>query len=519
MTFQFGTFTLDLARGRFQIDDRPIELRPKTFALLRYLVENADRLLTKDELMKAIWPNVFVTDDSLKRCISELRHALGDEAQQIIKSLPRRGYLFAAPVLRLDTRSAAAAQSTAPDRPSIAVLPFANMSGEPDQEYFSDGISEDLTTMLSKFGQLLVIARNSAFQYKNRYVDVKQIGRELGVRYLLEGSVRRDANRVRITAQLIETARAEHLWADTYDRELAEIFAVQDEVSRKIVVTLVAHINKSEIERALRKPPETLAAYDLYLRARPMMKNPANENRGAKIAAARALYEKSIALDPTYAPAYCALADTYIAGWIHPTPNDAIAHEFREPATLDRAFALAHKAVELDGNFAEAHVILAWVLHWQYRRSDSLGEFERAFARNPNFLEGSYRYGIALIHNGRTQEGIDFLQSVVRLDPFHPAYYESCLGAGYYLQGHYAQALELSRIATRRAQGYLIFAPWHAAAAAQMGERREAADALANVLRVDPELNISRWLDFLRLANAADSRRVAEGLRKAGLPE
>ena len=231
MIFKFGAFTLDLTRSRLQIDGRPIDLRPKTFDLLRYLVENADRLLTKEELMRAVWPKVSVTDNSLKRCISEVRQALGDDLQAIVKTIPRRGYLFAAPVSRVAVTNAAA-KIPVRDRPSIAVLPFANMSDDRDQEYFSDGISEDLTTMLSKFGELLVIARNSAFQYKNKFVDAKQIGRELGVRYLLEGSVRRETKRARITAQLIETERGEHLWADAYDRELEEVFSVQDEVAR-----------------------------------------------------------------------------------------------------------------------------------------------------------------------------------------------------------------------------------------------------------------------------------------------
>jgi adenylate cyclase len=517
MVFQFAAFTLDVARNRLQSGGRPIELRPKTFDLLRYFVENPDRALRKDELMSAIWPNLFVTDDSLKRCVSELRQALGDDTQQIIKTLPRRGYLFAAPVVRAGTRNATA-ELVAPERPSVAVLPFANMSSDPDQDYFSDGISEDLTTMLSKFGELLVIARNSAFQYKGRFVDVKQIGRELGVRYLLEGSVRRDAKRVRITAQLIETAQAKHLWAETYDRELAEVFTLQDEVARKIIVTLVAHISRSEVARALRKP-ETLAVYDLYLRGRQMMKNIQNATWGETIAAARTLYERSIALDTAFAPAYCALADNFVASWFHPTSNGPISAEFHDPDTLERAFALAHRAVELDGNFAEGHATLAWILHWQYCRSDSLVAFERAFARNPNFLEGSYRYGIALIHHGRTQEGIDFLQSIVRLDPFHSAFYDSCLGTGYYLQGRYEEALELLRIATRRVKANRIFGAWHAAAAAQMKQYREAADTLADLRVVDPGFTISRWLDFLRLASSDDERRTADGLRKAGLPE
>jgi adenylate cyclase len=516
-TFRFAAFTLDPARNRVVDDNGPVELRPKTFDVLRHLVENADRLLTKEELMRAVWPNVVVTDDSLKRCMSEIRMALGDNDQHIIKTVPRRGYIFAVPVTQVSS-AATAGMPVELDRPSIAVLPFANMSGDPDQEYFSDGMSEDLTTMLSKFAGLLVIARNSAFQFKGRHLDAKQTGRELSVRYLLEGSVRRNANRVRITAQLVESATGQHLWADAYDRELADVFAVQDDVARSIVVTLIAHVTKSEIERARRKPPQQLVAYDLYLRGIPMIKNLPRDKRGEMIAAARALFEQSTKLDAAFAPAYHALADTYMAGWFAPASFEPIRSEFHRPETLERAFAFAHKATELDGGLAEAHATLAWIMHWQYRRTESLSAFERAIALNPNFLEGSYRYGIALIHHGRTQEGIDWLQRVLRLDPFHPPFYESCLGTGYYMQGRYADALGMLRSATRRIQGYRMFGTWHAAAAGQLGHSKEASDALAGLMAVEPDLTISKWLEFIRLANPEDERRTIEGLRKAGLP-
>jgi len=250
---QFERFTLDRARGRVRADNRDIELRPKSFDVLRYLAENADRLVTKDEILKAVWPNVVVSDDSLSRCMSDVRLALGDAEQRIIKTVPRRGYMFASEVSK---PAAATAALPLPDRPSIAVLPFTNRSGDAQQDYFTDGISEDLITILSKFAGLFVIARHSAFRYRGTDLDVRQIGRELGVRYLLVGSVRRDAERVRITAQLVDSETTTQLWAEYYDRELTGIFAVQDEVTQKIVGTLIARISRSELERALAKPPD-----------------------------------------------------------------------------------------------------------------------------------------------------------------------------------------------------------------------------------------------------------------------
>jgi adenylate cyclase len=216
--FQFEGYTLDLARHLLRAGDREIPLRPKSFEVLRYLVENANRVVTKEELIKAIWPKVIVTDDALTHCISEARQAIADSRQTLIVTVPRRGYRFTASVLRLTTNAAvptaepsqatpkagARLQSSPHDRPCVAVLPFANLSGDPQQDYFSDGITEDITTELSRFPELIVVGRNSAFHYKSKPVDLRQVGRELGARYLLEGSIRRSGERVRVTAQLIE---------------------------------------------------------------------------------------------------------------------------------------------------------------------------------------------------------------------------------------------------------------------------------------------------------------------------
>src|SRR5262249_2076158 len=277
--FQFEGYTLDVARSSLRTADRDVELRPKSFEVLCYLVENAGRLVTKEELIEAIWPDVIASDELLAHCVSEARHALGCVRQTRIKTVPRRGYRFVAPVARMVTNagalpSAAAGAKGAPsgsdvglglNRPSVAVLPFANLSGDPQQDYISDGITEDITTELSRFSELIVIARNSAFQYKGKAVDIRQVGRELGARYILEGSVRRTGDCIRITAQLVDAVSGYHRWAERYDRELHDVFAVQDEVVRTIVATLAAHVNRAEIVRVLLKAPATWEAYDYYL--------------------------------------------------------------------------------------------------------------------------------------------------------------------------------------------------------------------------------------------------------------
>src|SRR5262245_7639494 len=337
--FQFKGYTLDVARSSLRTADRDVELRPKSFEVLCYLVENAGRLVTKEELIEAIWPDVTASDQVLAHCVSEVRQAIGDSGQTIIKTVPRRGYRFVAAVSRMVTNagalpSTAAEVKGAPprshagqglDRPSIAVLPFANLSGDPQQDYISDGITEDITTELSRFSELIVIARNSAFQYKGKAVDIRQVGRELGARYILEGSVRRTGNRIRITAQFVDAVSGDHRWAERYDRELHDVFAVQDEVVRAIVATLAAHVKRAEIERVLLKPPATWEAYDYYLHGAEALRLHINRRTKASLYEARRLLEQSLATDPDYARAAATLSRTYCYAYIEPFDGDCLS--------------------------------------------------------------------------------------------------------------------------------------------------------------------------------------------------
>jgi adenylate cyclase len=369
-----------------------------------------------------------------------------------------------------------------------------------------------LTTNLSKFTGLFVIARNSAFAYKGRHVDIKQIGRELGVRYLLEGSARREVGRVRISAQLIDAVDGNHLWADSFDCDMSGLFTVQDEVTRKIAVTLVAHIDRSEFDRVLRKMPHTSAAYDHCLRGNAMMREVRQAPQSDTIAAARAHYEGATAIDPEYAPAFLGLAEAYYLSWY---AHRQRMHAAAEPQTLlGRALVLAQKAVELDHASAEAHAKLGWILHWHYRRGESMAEYERALELNPNLSDG--RYGYCLIHNGRTSEGIEYLQRAMRLDPFYLGFYEVYLGLGYYLSGRFDDALRMFRTATRRMPS---MAPPHvglAATAARLGLHDEAAEAVRAARRIEPDLTISERLQHIRFARHEDATELAEGLRRAG---
>jgi TolB-like protein/DNA-binding winged helix-turn-helix (wHTH) protein/Tfp pilus assembly protein PilF len=560
--FQFEGFTLDPMRRSLRTGGREVELRPKSFDVLLHLVELAGRLAAKDEIIAAVWPNVVATDESLARCVSDVRHALGDSGQAIIKTVPGRGYLFAAPVtvvaadapattrgdpaepvagsrpagrlrrlvpaalsLAAAVLLAAAAgwwlwqqeMAAPPERASIAVLPFANLSGDAGQDYVGDGIADELTTSLGKFRTLFVVSGNSAAKFKGREADSAQIGRELGVRYLLSGSVRPDAERLRITAALVDVASGEQLWAERYDRGTGDIFAVQDNVTRQIVVRLAAHIDRSELERTMRKAPESWAAHDHYLRGNALMRGMQRNLRSATIVAARVAYEQALARDPRYAPAIQGLAFTYLTGWAQPVPDEPIRGEFAQQPVLDRAQQLAEQAVDLDPTLAEAHATLGWILYWQHGPEVGLKAFERAFEFNPNFVDG--RFAILLSHGGRATEAVAYVRRIMRLDPLYPPLYTYFLGKGYFFLGQQEEAIELVRSAAARLPGFRPPAVMLAALAATTGRDEEASAAAAEVRRIQPDFSIAAYVRFMRLAREEDRQRLATGLRKAGLPE
>ena len=267
--YVFDRFVLDLDRGALLADGADRALRPKSFTLLRHFLENPGRLIDRHEIMQAVWPGVFVSDDSIAQCISDIRRALSDNQQNLLRTLPRRGYLFTAQVARGTEQPASGSPDAtteneqsitrparAVDKPSIAVLPFQNMSGDPEQEYFADGMVEEIITALSRIRWLFVIARNSSFTYKGQAVDVKQVGRELGVRYVLEGSVRKAGGRVRITAQLIDAVTGAHLWADRFDGSLEDVFDLQDKVAISVAGVIEPALQAAETARSAAAPTE-----------------------------------------------------------------------------------------------------------------------------------------------------------------------------------------------------------------------------------------------------------------------
>lgn len=511
MKLVFGSLTLDLERLCLLGPAGEIKLRPKSFEVLRYLAERAGQTITKDELIAAIWPDVTVTEESLTRCISDVRLAIGDRAQRVIKTLPKRGYLLEGPVSH-DGKAGSPSPRPSGDFPSIAVLAFANLSGDPNQDYFCEGVTEDIITALSRFSELLVIARNSSFQYKGRNVDVRQVGSELGARYILEGSIQRSDGIVRITAQLIDAARGTHLWADRFDRKLGDTFSIQDEIARMISVKLAVHIGDAEAHRPLGKPTASWDAYDYFLRGNHMLKRLLSAEPVEELYKARKLLERSIELDPAFARPYAALATSYSVTWINPVNQEHQAEE-----TLRRVFEFARKAIELGTNEPFGHGVLANAAMFQRDRAACLAAWDRVFALNPNYCD--WRYGLGLVLFGEPEKGLAAIRRHMRLDPFFPPHALMTEGLAHFVQRQYEEALPPFREMVDRAPNFRNGRMLLAATYGHLGKTREAGPQIEALLRLEPDCSLKKLSAQRYLQSAEDVLHYLDGLRKAGVPE
>ena len=418
-TISFQEFTIDLGRLCVRGPEGEIALRPKSFEVLRYLAEHSRRVVTKDEVIKAVWSDVTVTDKSLTRCISEVRRAIADDAQQIIKTVSRRGYLFdpvdlsisngasngtIAPAARLDlTEPGPAVPLKQVNKPSIAVLPFLNMSGDPEQEYFADGIAEDIITDLSKISGLFVVARNTTFTFKGRSVKIPEACAELGVKFMLEGSVRKSGARVRVTAQLSDAGAGGHIWADRYDRDLSDIFAIQDDITRSIVDQLRVRLLPEERTVIGTPPTGSVEAYTYYLRGREFL------HRRSKgfLELAQRMFVRAAEIDPNYAKAYAGIADCQSFLRLH----------YGADIPVEGILAMSSRALTLSSGLAEANASRGLALSLLGRYAEAMDAFDAAIDADPNLYEAHYFRARACVSQGQFEDAAHHFRRAAQINP------------------------------------------------------------------------------------------------------
>ncbi|MET4201821.1 winged helix-turn-helix domain-containing tetratricopeptide repeat protein [Bradyrhizobium sp. LA6.12] len=524
MRYLFEDCVLDTDRRELHRGADVVSIAPQVFDLLEYLIHNREHVVSKAELIEAIWSGRVVSDAALTTRLNAARSAIGDsgEAQRLIKTLPRKGFRFIGAVREAE-KSADGSVSGAnvkgvvpalplPDKPSVAVLPFTNLSSDPEQDYFADGMAEDIITALSRFKELFVIARNSCFVYKGRTVDVKQVGRELGVRYVLEGSVRKVSSRVRITGQLADASSGVHLWADRFDGGLSDIFDLQDRVTESVVGAIAPAVERAEIERAKRKPTESVDAYALYLRG--LAKLYQFESRQANEEALR-LFNRATELDPEFAAAYGHAASCYAygrgIGWIRETADDI--------AEVKR---LARRAVESGKDDAIALAASGWALVYVVRDFEQAAALiDRALALNPNLAEAWFCGGWINVWLGEPKAAIESFAHAMRLNPLDPRVVGILTGTAYahFLLGRYDEAASWAAKALQNDPDFRAALRVVAASNAMAGRLAQAQKAIAQLRQLEPALRVSSIRDLVPHRGLEDLAQYEEALRKAGLPE
>lgn len=529
LPFVFEDYVLDQERRELTLRGQVVAVGPQVFDLLLQLVSNRDRVVSKDDLLNAVWSGRIVSESTITSHINAVRKAIGDtgEEQRLVRTVPRKGYRFVGEIkvdevgeprqpdieepTPEDLKQTPAPTLVLPDKPSITVLPFQNLSGDPEQEYFADGMVEDIIAALSRIRWLFVIARNSSFTYKGRDVDVQGVGQTLGVRYVLEGSVRKSGNKIRITGQLIDATTGTHIWAERFEGMLHDIFELQDQIAESVVGAIAPQLERAEIERAKRKPTESLDAYDYYLRGMAKLHNGTRE----AIEQALPLFYKAIELDPEFASAYGMAAWCHfwrkLNGWMTDRPRE-IAEGARlarlavelgrdDAVALTRGgHALAHLAGDVDGGIAL---------------------LDRARLLNPNLAPAWFLGGILRALRGEADAAIKDLTHAVRLSPLDPEMFRMQVGMAlaHFFAGRFDPAADWAEKALRNLPCLLASVALIAASHALSGRMDKAKQAMQRLHELDPSLRVSNLKDWLPIQRSEDLKRFADGLRLAGLPE
>ena len=519
--FRFDEFEIDLGQQELRRSGEVVRIEPQVFELLVYLVRNSSRIVSKEELIEAVWQGRAISEAALSSCVSAARRAIGDSGkdQRRIRTASKRGFRFvgslddappqtllpdgapsgqenpAAAIAGARPQQAAAASALAlPDKPSIAVLPFQNMSGDPEQEYFADGLTEDIITGLSRQRWFFVIARNSSFTFKGEAVDVRRVASQLGVRYVLEGSVRKVADRVRVTGQLIDAAHGIHLWADKYDRELENIFQLQDEITNRVIGSVLPQILAAEAARIRRKPPQSLDAWDLVMQALPHMWRVSAEDQRR----AQEFLRQAISLDSEYAHAHALMGWTYVS--LFNLDARAPISEF-----TDKALDAGSKAVALDHEESWGHLVLG-LGHARRRRPElAVSHLSKSIDLNPNFALGYAGLGYALACGGEPERGLQSLEQAQRLsprDPFLAIYAPTVRYMALFALGSYEEAIAVCRSTSALHPNHVGSWRLMTVSLGLLGRIDEARQALAHTLSS-------------AAGSVPQSRREEYGLRKS----
>ena len=523
MRYLFEEYALDTDRRELHRGPDIVSVAPQVFDLLDYLIRNRERVVSKDDLIDAIWDGRIVSDAALTTRLNVARNEIGDsgEEQRLIKTLPRKGFRFVGRVLVAQAPAGAATADnpieppkpalTLPDKPSIAILPFTNLSSDPEQEYFADGMAEDIITGLSRSRSLFVIARNSSFTYKGKAVDIKQVGRELGVRYVLEGSVRKSGNRVRITGQLVDAATGTHIWADRYDSTLEDIFDLQDRVTMSVIGAIAPQLARAEIARAQRKPTESLQAYDYHLRA---LASIGRFTREANIEALK-LTQTANNLDPDYAAPFALGADCLVQRW-------AFGWSSRGAEDKTEARRLARRAIELDKDDPTVLVSAGHTFGlFMGEVEEGAALLARAISLDPNLAVARIWNGWIQIYLGDGDSAIKQFQIGLRMSPLDPLIFmaQNGMAIAHFFAGRYEDGSLWAKTAVQQnpdyAGGHRVLMACHAMA----GRVEEARQAWAVVRQINPTQRISKFISRSRLRRPKDIQLYAEAFRIAGMPE
>ena len=513
MIYRFADCDIDTDRLEIRAGGAPVSVQPQVFALLVFLIENRDRVVSKDEIIDTVWDGRIVSDGTLNARINAARQAVGDsgESQSVIKTFPRRGFRFVAEIAD-DDRSPDGgndhgSSNTTSDTPSLAVLPFVNLSGNPDEEFLADGITEDLVTALSKLRGFFVTDRSTTFAFKGSTEDARSIAGEIGVRYILQGSVRSAASRIRVTAQLTEAASGTQLWSERYDRDLTDIFAIQDEITESLVGCLAPELYAAEHARLRRRPPQSLDAWECFVRALHQYGQQSKESSANAVE----LLERAIELDPDYAPALglyaIALSWRVIQRW----------EPYEE--SLERARKAADRAILADTNAPWASMGRGQVSMVGRDSNAAIMNFGHAVDLAPNFAYAHALLGVANAYAGNPDLAVVHVDKALRLSPrdtfidkFHLYHALAHFQAGRYLDA--ARAAERAiQLKPEHANTHMVAAASYALA----GKQDQAEAALAAFKSLVPNTDAKNVERAIAFENPDDRARIANGLRQAGL--